>query len=394
MADDPLSGYEEVDDGWFEEKFGRKLRRNQAQYDFLLKCSKKKDMTEWNKWRDEHSETEDVWLEGVDLHNAHLRGADLEFVNLKWAYLKHAHLDGASLDGVHLEAADLSSAHLEEATLLLADLEGISLLHAHLEGANLLAAHLEGADLFCAHLEGSSLYAAIVDNETHFTNCTVDKNTDFRSVGMGSCRMTPGLKDTLEYNIRRMRYRDGSLWANIRNLPANFFWFFSDYGRSTGRIIATFLVLSLAFAVLYYVAEIDWGERMVQNLSTVTRPAGEVETIGWRLVPFRALYFSVVTMTTLGFGDMHADPHSFWGHAALMLQVILGYVLLGALVCRLGILFQGHGPPVKFSPEWKPQELAPLRGRSVEAGPAQANPPKESSADQDGVGSCGDGTMP
>ena len=49
-------------------------------------------------------------------------------------------------------------------------------------------------------------------------------------------------------------------------------------------------------------------------------------------------------MTTLGFGDMHANPTSEWGYTVLSAQVIMGYVMLGALVTRLGILFTGSGP--------------------------------------------------
>jgi hypothetical protein len=67
------------------------------------------------------------------------------------------------------------------------------------------------------------------------------------------------------------------------------------------------------------------------------------------LAPFRAVYFSVVTMTTLGFGDMHANCQSFWGHLLLTAQVILGYVLLGALVTRFAVLFTAGGPAGRFA---------------------------------------------
>jgi cytochrome b561 len=53
----------------------------------------------------------------------------------------------------------------------------------------------------------------------------------------------------------------------------------------------------------------------------------------------RSLYLSVVTMTTLGFGDMHAAQGSVAGHILLMIHVITGYVILAALIVRLGILF-------------------------------------------------------
>ncbi|MGD2093529.1 MAG: ion channel [Phycisphaerales bacterium] len=124
------------------------------------------------------------------------------------------------------------------------------------------------------------------------------------------------------------------------------FWFLSDYGLLTWRIILLFFVLALAFANIYYY----WGRLaepgIVENLFVDQKGVNVQE---W-LVPLRALYFSVVTQTTLGFGDMYAKAQSFWGHILLGVQVILGYVLLGALVTRFAVLFTSGGPAGKFTP--------------------------------------------
>ena len=74
---------------------------------------------------------------------------------------------------------------------------------------------------------------------------------------------------------------------------------------------------------------------------------------------FRTIYLSIVTMTTLGFGDMHANCQSFWGHLLLTVQVILGYVLLGALVTRFGVLFTSGVVPGQFKQQKKAQDAAP-----------------------------------
>ncbi|MCP4745828.1 MAG: hypothetical protein GY874_06750 [Desulfobacteraceae bacterium] len=44
----------------------RKLKLNQDQYERLKRCSDKKNMTEWNKWR-KKNETVEIWLEGANL---------------------------------------------------------------------------------------------------------------------------------------------------------------------------------------------------------------------------------------------------------------------------------------------------------------------------------------
>jgi hypothetical protein len=113
----------------------------------------------------------------------------------------------------------------------------------------------------------------------------------------------------------------------------------------------------MLFAVIYYFfGAIDFyvfGNKdfpgIVANLF-----ADEGGPISWCLVPLRSIYFSVVTMTTLGFGDMYANSHNLWwgwlGHILLIVQVILGYVLLGALVTRFAVLFKAGGPAGKFTP--------------------------------------------
>jgi hypothetical protein len=66
---------------------------------------------------------------------------------------------------------------------------------------------------------------------------------------------------------------------------------------------------------------------------------------------WHALYFSVVTMTTLGFGDTSANPDNWAGRILLMVQVILDYVLLSVLVTRFAVLFMAGGPAGKFADE-------------------------------------------
>ena len=110
----------------------------------------------------------------------------------------------------------------------------------------------------------------------------------------------------------------------------------SDYGLSTGRIVATFFILAFVFAVVY---------RLWPSFVIVNEVVGDIRGF------WHALYFSVVTMTTLGFGDIAANPDSWGGQTLLMFQVILGYVLLGALVTRFAVLFTAGGPAGKFADE-------------------------------------------
>jgi len=351
-------------------------RCDDDQLAMLRRCSAATNMAEWNDWHTANREVE-VWLQGADLSGAHLQGADLRKAHLEGADLTDAHfegarffdahLEGAELDGsylgganlwyVHLEKAKLYEAHLEGASLYNAHLEGVTIakshlndtaLHSiHLEDASVSETHLERALIRCAHLEGTQIYRvhlesawfsfAIVDGATLFSECTVNRETDFTGVGLGACRIDPGLKQTLEYNIRRKGwgewYGDGPKWQWPFRRAVQLFWAASDYGHHTWPIAAAFVVLSVLFAAFY---------RFLPGL--VVCKDGQPLAGLWH-----AIYFSVVTMTTLGFGDIHASRGSALGQFLLMFQVILGYVLLGALVCRLAILFQADGPAAKFS---------------------------------------------
>ena len=86
-------------------------------------------------------------------------------------------------------------------------------------------------------------------------------------------------------------------------------WLTSDCGRSFLRWAAFTLWVIIIFATLYCTVNIDYGEH----------PTG--------LSP---LYFSVVTLTTLGYGD--AVPASLPAQVIAILEVLCGYMLLGGLL--------------------------------------------------------------
>ena len=359
-----------------EEQPKKEWHFNQEQYDRLIECSKKgpEGIKEWNKWR-EKKRPEKIWLQGAKLRKANLQGADLfeanlqgaklahanlqkaylEEANLQGAYFRHTHLERAFLEEAKLQGADLGEANLQGAYLMDANLRGAKLVFAKLQGADLVTTNLEGADLREAKLQGADLreaklqgatfWGSVVNGSTSFLECEIDENTDFRETGLENTRIESGIKTLLKYNIRRMNWEDWyeKHWA--LQWPVKLFWSISKYGISTKRIIIWFIGLALFFANLYYYLSVVCPPGVVNSL--VEGKEGLVP--GW-LIPFRSIYFSIVTMTTLGFGDMHANCRSFLGHLLLTIQVILGYVLLGALVTRLAVLFTSDGPAGSFTP--------------------------------------------
>ena len=86
-------------------------------------------------------------------------------------------------------------------------------------------------------------------------------------------------------------------------------WLTSDCGRSIIRWGAWTFMIAVFYAVAYTFVDVDYG-------------------------PYRTdispLYFSIVTMTTLGFGD--SLPSSLPAQIVTMTEVVLGYVMLGGLL--------------------------------------------------------------
>lgn len=326
-----------------EQNNGEKKERrfSQEQYDMLMRCSEANDMTEWNEWRAQDNDVE-VLLEGADLRYAQLQGANLWDACLEGAVLMGARLEGAKLSFARLKGANLCFAHMEGANLRNARMEGANLWAAHLEGAVLWSACLNGAVLWWTFLKDANFEAASVDGETLIWDCKFDRSTLFYGVGLRSARVEPKLRAELEANNRRHKweewYEKNRKWKKSLNplVPIiKAFWWMSDYGRSAPKVIGTFFSLATMFAVLYCIPGLVEGLYATGEVTQVAVP--------WWMIPFRALYFSIVTMTTLGFGDVVAGTQGIAGligHILLTFQVLLGYVMLAALVSRLAVLFQ------------------------------------------------------
>lgn len=83
----------------------------------------------------------------------------------------------------------------------------------------------------------------------------------------------------------------------------------SDCGRSFVRWTLLTGIIASLFAIAYGFVDIDYGD-----YETSLSP----------------LYYSIVTMTTLGYGDV--TPASTAAQVVVMIQVLIGYVMLGGVL--------------------------------------------------------------
>lgn len=295
-----------------------RLPWNQNQLSMLSNCAQRKDMTEWNEWRNNNR------FERILLQHAH-------FWERGGIYLRGVDLRDADLQDAGLERADLQGANLQGA-----DLRGSQLQDAYLQGAN-----LQGADLQGANLQDADLRTVIVDGSTLMWDCRINHLTDFRDVGVDSISMESKMNQALKYNIRRLNWGDWYKAHILIQWPTRFFWWVSDYGSSTIRVVLTFFISAIIFAFIYCnfgISDPGFIEGLYQHRGI--RSSSQPRLI----VYFRALCFSVATMTTFGFGKMHANPESLIGQCLVMIQIVWGYIILGAFITRLAILFTSGGP--------------------------------------------------
>ena len=300
------------------------------QYEMLMRCSKKKNIAEWNEWREKNANVE-IHLVGAEFGGAHLDGTNFRQSHLDGTNFYEAHLGGANFNGAHLDGAEFSRAHLDRANFW----------HAHLDGANFWDAYLDGARFTNARVNG----------DTIITSCSIDEKTDFRSVGLDSMRIDAGIKEALKYNRRKMNWKEWifAKWRCLYRWPVWLFWQISDYGSSTMRVGLVFFALSILFSFIY-LCGVECNEpceacncEQIGYIKNLVTDFDKINVWDWHLW-LRAFYFSIVTMTTLGFGDMCAHECSAAGYIILIAQVLLGYLLLGALITRLGIMFTASGP--------------------------------------------------
>ncbi|NQT94333.1 MAG: pentapeptide repeat-containing protein [Lentisphaerae bacterium] len=307
-------------------------------------------------------------LEGAILSDVHLEDAELSDAHLEGAELSDAHLDGAILSSAHLESSFLERAHLERATLSRAHLEGAELEGAHLEGAELEGAHLEGTDLTEAHLEGAELYNAHLEG----ADLSGTDLAETRGLSVEHLKqIAPSVEAFRCFKrafLEMSRYDDASQAAFLEKrqctrdlLRQGQSWRWSDFptfswlGNQALRYLCGYfekpwrpLLWSAGFVLLFalvyscgdaftpypisgndgaYEAEVELPARD----AAVGAPAKDKQKIGMS----DAVYCSLVTFTTLGYGDFR--PRAGWWRL-----VAAGEAAIGAFMIALFVVTLSH----------------------------------------------------
>ncbi len=213
--------------------------------------------------------------------------------------LSFARLEGARLTGLDLSYANLTRSQLQKATLRRVNFTGATLTKAHLEDADLRDALLEKARLGnIRYTEDGFWWRGTVFMEALLTDAL------YVDPLMERC-----VKDQYFLYVLKYRNRANPVFRFLFSL----WWILCNFGKSP----AIWGFWSILFAVGYAARFYTLGEN-----------AFSLSDLQWSFSTM--LYYSVVTFTTLGFGDVTPTTQeaAWW----VMAEVVTGYVMLGGLI--------------------------------------------------------------
>ncbi len=249
----------------------------------------------------------DVDLAGAELLGAQLDGVDLSNANLARAALLEASAVEGVFFGARCEGANFNRADLSGTEFRAAELTGVGLVETELGQADFSAAQMSGADLTGADVSGAGFRDAVLRG-ARLRGVTGYHDVDWIDTDITDVDFTGA------WDMRR-HIQDVNYIHEFRaHHPVLYYlwWVSSDCGRSLLRWTMWSILIAMIYAIAYSHSSIDWGGHEG---------------------PLSPVYYSVVTFTTLGYGDIL--PDSTGAQILVMSEVILGYLSLGGLMSIL-----------------------------------------------------------
>jgi uncharacterized protein YjbI with pentapeptide repeats len=281
-------------------------------------------------------------LQNAELGESSLQGADLTEANIQGADLVDANLYEVKLTNANLQNACLQGANLRRATLTGANLQNVSLWDTNLQNAHLLATdlrfakfnsktNLKNVNFYLSILDGSTLYFSKIDkiiiNEKSFYSAK--KKKDYKKMekkGEEAQEIYLKLKNYLKqvglyrksgnYYYREMIMRRKLHWLNKRE---RLHWWIGSwlcsiicgYGEKIWRVFTTaFFIIIICSFYYYLLSGIMYGYDLSYNPTY-----------------WECLFFSIVTFSTLGYGDYRPKPEFIYQSIASF-EALIGVFLL------------------------------------------------------------------
>lgn len=237
-------------------------------------------------------------LRGVCLKKADLSGIDLVNHHSKKGY----DFSYADFYRTNLSNAHLFNSNMKNASLMKANLRDANLNCANIEGANLLGARWRGAKVENTKFgpkirqEALAIQASKMKEKEKAVDLYEQAEEIYRDLRKHSesegIFVLSGVFIQKELTMRRMQMPRFS----IKRITSKVIDIFCGYGEAPLRIVGISLAMILFCALLYSITGLNYqGEVLTfANQDSIT---DKVHLL------FSCLYYSVVTFTTLGYGD-------------------------------------------------------------------------------------------
>lgn len=282
---------------------------------------------------------------GALLDTIDLSGCDLQGISFFKTEICNCNFSGSNLEKVECSGARILDSKFNDvvmnyAGLGSAEVKNSLFFNAKLKNTTLTNARFDACDFRCASFDYARITEAVLDA------------CDFSQASMEECNMAQTSVAHSVFNevslkgsiIRGIHDYENAQWigTDIRNInfagayhlrrhiqDENYIYEFknrsvlhafyyriwqitSNCGRSLSRWMILILLQITVFTYLYTVVDVDYGKYE----STIS-----------------PLYYSIATMTTLGYGDV--VPASGAAQMLASLQVVFGYIMLGGLLSIL-----------------------------------------------------------
>jgi uncharacterized protein YjbI with pentapeptide repeats len=297
-------------------------------------------------------------LSDANLNEANLTGAEGS-ANLTHADLGYTTLTDTSLSG------EFTSTNLADSTMIRTSLENAKLYNADLTDAEMTDVNFSGADLRRVAIDHNNFDEIQIDGATNFGGKSLFESradleafdaSSFRGVGRARTSgdrlksaerqyratqrklRTNNYQELLEMDIREkharrkraLAERDYFSWSKLA-----FYRWPLGYGERLLNVISTSLLLIIGFGLVYpFAGGVEMAEEKLEVYSF-----GEILTLpgsvpGWVETLWANLYFSLISFSTLGYGDIQPANSLVQGLAGV--QSIIGALLIAYLVFILG----------------------------------------------------------